>query len=1087
MLYATGKWIVRLARHTLTGSLACGLAAGTVAIAMIAQFWTAFEPIATTRAVMALVWGSGLALLAGSRISQILWRVPHFWRVGIACSGVACWPSLWKAVVAGQSEVPLSWYAEYPQAALAVALPCLTAGLIPVFVGACLYPANDSEKPDADWKNLSAFGWGMVLSVLILPTTLFVRVGAESILLGSAAILTLGAGVSLLVRTWITPEIPAGASLGQFATNTASPAVGGGSTNETDRLMENSTGNGWLCDWGMLVCALAVGYSLNAAYRSSHQLVIGVLPLKLFGWGGFLAGALLAGAQCFRSTSRLSGLRLVLFLTSISTVLVLVLFPFWIRWGVWSSASLSQMWKIVTAKGIPLASILFPFGLVVGSLIRHSRFRGLSIGLVSAGYVCGVYSPGAASMTLAIVASAASISSIVLTSRDQWTSMWTNRLMNRPAARLALYAGVIVASGLCTNWDDPARTARLLFSGEVFSAVGQGHDLLTIERSDRSRWLQTIEGREHVWTFWRHRGNQILVRRDGVPLQTGRMDAAFGPQSFWPIMTTTAPMVIHRRAEHVLCLGGIGHVELDSLLSFPLKSLTCLDASGEAKEVIQTQAALSGQTPSFQDGRLEWVSATPHQFALSKEETQYDLILDCDPSIVALSRQPQLTHEYYSHIARHLRDDGLFSQRINIIDFGAAPVVDLLSSICHVFPQSIILTTDGSELLIVASRSDYPLLSADVIERMEKSHVRQLCSTMGADWSVLCQFACMSPPNVEAISSRGKGSSNSQRNTRWTMSLGAETLRWGPKWREKRDLFSDHVEAFLTALHQSEESEQTIARRIQDSQERLRILTEKVEDQWSYRRSLRDALKERPRTTIQKVNHEIRKTLIDDDQHRKNYLQVLGQAVRTEQPSMTRIEKLENFTAPYDPLITDFAHFEVAHLLSRHPDTDPAQQYRHWMHCITYAPEGDRSTRPVTAAMQLLVDHPEILSDTSWRWDQSQYLLEIMRHRWTTRWQSGHRSKYEEADLQHSIDAVNALMFAMDSQHTLADIEEATWRVQQRMWKETLVGPLRASQSGSGPRNVLLESVRQEWQRKNAAATSSEFNRETERSATAAQ
>ena len=70
--------------------------------------------------------------------------------------------------------------------------------------------------------------------------------------------------------------------------------------------------------------------------------------------------------------------------------------------------------------------------------------------------------------------------------------------------------------------------------------------------------------------------------------------------------------------------------------------------------------------------------------------------------------------------------------------------------------------------------------------------------------------------------------------------------------------------------------------------------------------------------------------------------------------------------------------------------------------------------------------------------------------------------------MQHSIEAVTATVSAMDDLATEAGVDRATWKVQRRIWEDSLVTPTRSRQGNGEPKNPLLESVRQEWLRRNS-------------------
>ena len=1061
MLQATRTWVSRFLFHPHALSLTCGAAAGTAWIAVCAVYWTAFEPVPTARVTFALAWSLTLAILWSPRVSGLLSHIPHFWRVGAASCGLALWPTVWKAVLSRREFIPLDWYAGEWTSLAAMAIPALLTLVPAIGLGCLLCPAPSVDSTRSRSNPLPSFWLGVALSWCVLPTTLFVRASADQVLLGLSACLLVGAGVSLFLR-------------GEMDENTTLTRPELGETNVArtpTSVSPGPRGPGYGIDLISLVGALLIGLTLEAANRAAEQLVLESLPLKFFGWAGFYFGAAVFAGLRPRNIQARAGLRRTLFLTALAAAAVIVLFPVWICLGIWSSATLSSLVSIMLAKGLIPFGIMLPIGCACGSLLSNNTRRSLFSVLIGVGYVLATAFTGPMVAVLMGVTVVATSLSLALWPASEWKALTTRRGMNRPAAALAACLCLVAVTISCQGWINPARSAQLLFSGEAFAAAGSGHDLLTIERADRSRWLKTIEGDNGVWTVWRQRANQLVVRRNGLPAGQLSLDPALGPQNFWSILATAVPLVVHPKADDVLCLGAPGAVEINTLLGFPVQSLTCVEADRDVRTLIEYEATLMTTPSRLQDGRLEWVTATPMQFATSLAPRTYDVIVCPEISAVPLRSQPQFTREFHARMAGHLNEGGLFCQRMNIVDFGSTPLIDTLRSLRSAFEQTSVITTDGSEVLLLATNSPAPLFEPGFVTRLETPQIQRLCATLGADWSAFTQLACVPAEAVDELLAGASGTPNSCVNARFAMKLASETLRWGPKWKEKQALFANRTELILTAMKLEEEPEQIVARRIQDAQERVRILTETADDQWSYRRVLKGALKDRPRTSIQKVNHEIRQALIPEDQHRKAYMVALGRAAREEFPTLEAIERVEKFAAPYDPLVTDFVSFEVAHLLGRMKVADPAREYQHWMHCITYAPGNDRSVLPVAAALDLLRRNPEIVPDAAWRWDQFSQLLDVMRVRWAGRWQADAPSRYEAADMQRSSEAVTATLSTMDDLATEAGVNRETWKVQRRIWEESLVTPTRARQENHDPKDQMLESVRQEWMRRNSELT----------------
>lgn len=1049
MLHATRMWVSRVVLfHPHSLSLACGGAAGTAWIAVCASYWTAFEPVPAARMTFALAWAMTLAAMWLPSVSGLLNRIPHFWRVGAASCGMALWPVVWKAVLSRRELIPLDWYSGPWTSLVAMAIPAALILMPMIVLGSLLCPAPSVDADGRKRNPQTAFWLGVALSWCVLPLTLFVRANADQVVLGMSACLLLGAGLSLFLSrestespsSLINPPFPLSEGLG------------------ADRLRIVLVS---------LASALLVGVALEAANQTAEQILLESLSLKLWGWAGFVVGIVTCAGLGWQNSDRRVGLRWSLLWLAIASASVLMLFPVWMRVGLWSSARLSTLPWLLLVKGLIPFGVLFPLGCSTGILLKNSPSRSLAAGACGVGFAGATFSSWPLALTLLAVTCVSVGLSLSLWTGQSWRELATNGGRNRRTVALAMCVCLLLVTWSCQGWLAPDRSARLLFSGDAFTSVANGDDLVTIERADRSRWLKTIEGQNGIWTVWRQRANQIVVRRNGMIAGQLSLDPALGPQNFWSVMTAAVPLLMHSRADDVLCLGTPGIVEINTLLGFPVRTVTCVEGDREARSLIEYEASLAESSSRLTDGRLEWVNATPVQFAASQTTRTYDVIVCPEASAIPLRSQSQFTQEFHADMVRHLNSGGLFCQRMNVVDFGSTPLIDTLQSLRSVFSQVCVITTDGAEVLLLATNSPDPMLDPGIISRLETPQVQRLCETLGQDWSIFTQLACVKPEVVDELLAGWPGTSNSCVNARFTLRLASETLRWGPKWKEKQVLFTNRTELLLLALGLEDEVQQTVVRRIQDAQERNRILTEKADDQWSYRRILKDALKDRPRTSIQRVNHEIRQALCPEDQHRKDYLIALGRAAREEAPSLASIQRIEEYAQPYDPLVTDFVHFEVAHLLGRCREPDPAREYLHWMYCITYAPDKDRSVRPVAAALDLLRRNPEIVPDPAWRWDQLSYLLDIMRVRWSARWQMNAASKFEAADMQHSIEAVTATLTAMDDLATEAGVSRETWKVQRRLWEDSLVNPTRTRQGNGEARNQMLDSVRQEWQRRN--------------------
>lgn len=1036
MFQATGKWMSRLATESRTVSGLCGLAAGTAWVSVSAVWWSAYEPLWPARAAWAVAVLFALLLISVPWVQRQLARIPRFWRVGIASCGFASWPTIWTLVAARRATFPVEWFTQ-DTTSFAVTAALAFCCVFPIVLLGCVPALNSHSSRNVPGGG--AFWLGVSLAWAVLPTTLFSRVPVDRVLLIVSALMLLGAGISLFLgreETDLdsTPQMPP---------------------------RPRWTSGAWVLS---LAACGGLAVVLESALRISSQLVVDSLPFQLLGWSGFLAGIAISTLNYGDDATTSS--RRTLFGLGVASVALSGLFPVWMSLAIWSSGTVSSFAGIVITKGAIPFLILAPLGWVFGRLCQ---------GLTSVIAVCAT---GVAWMlvsrlampvapAVATVGAVSLLGSLTLWSRISWSELVLYRGRTWATPHLAMLAALLVASWTGLSTLDISRSSRLVFNSESFAAASQGHDLETMERSDRSRLVKSFDGAGDHWTLWRQRSCQLLTRRNGIAVSAMTTDTGMSPQHLWPALSTIVPLTFHHQADHVLCIAPSGMAEIDTILTFPIQTLTCVSSSSTEQAVLKEQARLSGSDHRWTDGRVTWQTLAPSNFFHSLNEKQYDVIIAPEWAVAPATQQPQLTMEFHAAVAARLRDEGIFCQRLSIGDFGATPIVEMLRSLNAAFRQVSIVTTDGSELLLLATNSEYPIVDDQLLQRLETPHVRRLCAQLGGDWSMLTQLSYVTPDKVREIAGT-QAPGNRVLSGQFALRLASDALRWGEKWKEKQALFVDRVTLVLVAMDLKEETEQMIARRIMDSQARVKILTETPDNQWAYRKELKEALKNRPRTKIQKVNNEIRQTFDEYDQHRKSYFLALGSAARQPKPSLESITAVEQFAEPYDPLLTDFAHFEAAHLLGRAATPDPAREYRNWLHCIGYAPVNDRSVRPVVAAMDLLRRHPEIVTDPELRWEQHGALLDAMRLRWVNRWQSGTNSKYDPADMQSATVAIAATLSTMDDLAATAGIDAERWKVQRQVWEDTLQSPLRERQRTTPPQDQMLESVRQELQRRNA-------------------
>lgn len=1032
MLSTTRMWMLRLMTSDQAIESIAGMAAGTVLIVAFGSYWTTFIPSSLAVVAVTLVVAGVLALLHSSVVGRLIQRMPPFVRWAVASCGVAMLPVVWKWLLTKQELVPLS---AYDSAVLTVAVHAAFA--LPLLGGAVVCGGLLSCRTGRTTEGgVSRWYWtGLAVSECVVPWTVMVSVGADRLLSGLAAGLLVLAGGSLLFAREDNESAPASLSASQ-------------------------EGAGWLA----FVLACLAGFGLSKVSLMADQLVLETLTFKGCLWAGLLIG-MVAGTGGRSTIGPPALVRTAAWCLGGAACLGLWLFPWGMRWAVWSSAHVSSLAGIFLAKGAIPFLLAAPWGVVVGRLVKI-RLSGGIVWALAGGFAAAQGLSVSTNMALPVLGTIGLLTGLTTLDHSFWRWRPFTGCARWRVAGLAASALLIGGVWLTRGAFDPVQSARVVFSGEAFASAANGYDLDTILKADRGRCLVKYEVEGVVWTHWRTRGNQSIVRRNGIPVSQITLDPGLGPQNFWSTMAVLVPVLAHPQADHVLVLGDTSSVEVATALELPIHSLTCVQPQGPLQALIQQQATTLGVEHRWEDSRLQAVSLDPSRFLAAPVVETFDVIVCPAALTMSLSAQPHLTREYYQRAAARLNDSGLLCQRVNIVDYGSQPVKELCQTLRDVFQQVTILTTDGSEVLLLASSESTPLFDETMVARLDTPQVRGVCGKLGGDWTMVTQLAGLPAESVEELL-KGAVPGNSSRNVRFMATLGPEMLRWGDKHQEKRKLFSNGVDLVLNQMGLSDEAKQPLVRRIQDSQERVTTLTEIPDNAWEYRKLLKTALKDRPRASLRTVNHELKRTLDPDDQRRKAYLAALGQLVTQPQLAPEAVEGLLEFAAPFDPLLTDFVHFEVAHLLARATPRDPVQEYRHWMHCVLSSPDRDRSIRTVGSAMQLLAEYADVPGHPELRWDHAQLLLEVMRMRWVLRWQPGvSPSKFEPSDRQFSLDAIQSVLRMMDATRESAGIDQATWQVQRRVWEDTLVSPLRTRQTYGNSNEHMKAIVQQEWLKK---------------------
>jgi hypothetical protein len=502
---------------------------------------------------------------------------------------------------------------------------------------------------------------------------------------------------------------------------------------------------------------------------------------------------------------------------------------------------------------------------------------------------------------------------------------------------------------------------------------------------------------------------------------------------------------LHEKPGRLLLMGLGSSESLAAGLLFPLSDIVCLESNAGLVRVIREAVAGDSGLNPLDDERVTVAVCDP-TFGVAAVPGAFDVIVS-SPEHLALGRaQPYLTAEFYARAARKLAPDGVFCQRLHFVDFGPRPLRTIVRTMQSVFRDVIVLEAAPGDLLVAATNDERGLIRHGLVSRFEHPHVRAILAQSGIDWTMVLNLGALNRVGLDKFIDKAAGAPNSAATGRLPLSLPREVMRWGFKIRETHEALSGSHSRLLAWVDKKDAEAPALVRRLAEVQGQFELMTKLSDQYWAYRGSLRDQVKEKPRSQIQQASaSDEPKRLHPEDRRRLRYLQALGQAVRSGRAA--DIERLVEFASPYDPLISYFVHEEAAELYARLPERDYANELRHRLYSTFYSSPQDASLRNVVAALRLLREHPESEPDPLRRWDDLNALLQALKLRWEA------RSGVRPADVREAINDIDTTVLAVEQTFEVlerltfeAGLPERLWTSRRTVLEQNLIRPVRAYQ-----------------------------------------
>jgi hypothetical protein len=1010
---------------------AAGLAAGACYAVGLWSFWSQWGT--SLAANCGLTLAAATALIGGLRAAQfktqMATRIALTWIALGAAVATAPWIS--SVALGGLHWIPVAAL-EHPLVAVSVTLAAALACVGPTILLLCLICATPPRGTRLRSRIADPWLWsGAACSLAVIPLTSALVLGMQQL-------------------GWILAVGAVGTSIIEWQRRRSGVHEQGFEAQCFERL---ETRHPWhLTDLTHIVTGVTIGISCALTLHMNSQLQAGMTFSVFAAVAGVLVGASTGLAlRVWRLRGRSMEAENVfgsgMLLSVAGVALLAAMFGLLIDLHLWLNATVSNHWVLMTARVFLAALPMAPCGLaiVIATDERPHMVRGHFLGdlsVVAASFaigfaVFGWWAPEPSVVLPWFELLACGLAILFLRIAGLSTPI------RRPTYLAALGTIALAAIGFWFTEYDPARAARLLYSTTTFSAYRDGVDENTLMVLDDGRLTALRSNGRSTWTVWKHHGAQLQFRENGIPRHITSVNLAICPQSSGELLPAVAPLVMHPNPRRVLLTGLGSTATLQACLAFPVTSLTCTEADGALiKLAHKTVAAELGADP-LDDSRLQLLRVDPALAAAAAEEP-YDVIIVASTQPSLFDAAGTTTTDYFARIARKLQPGGVVCVRFQYVDFGAEPLRTMLRTVGSVFTNVRTLESAPGELIILASGDGGPAIDAEFAKRAEASHVRRVMSQCGWDWSILLGLAAVDDAAADEIAVTAHP--NTAADGRFAFTSAPEALRWGAKLAEIQQMLAAHTSQMLKWIGPCTEAED-VAKRLADVTEQRKVVHDNPEQFWSYRKTLKDRLQNRPRSLIVPVAHEgLQRRLHPEDERRKEYLKALGAAARQERPDAESIQRVAQFVDPFDPLVSFFAHHEAAYLWSRSAERDVSAELGHRMYTVYYGAGTDRSVRNVTATLELLLKSEESTSTQQARWDHMNSLLEVLRQRWAYRMQFPEQSRFAAADLDESLTVVRGTLAAMDEMHPELDLSRDHWPARRALLEHELVAPLKSAQ-----------------------------------------
>lgn len=357
-----------------------------------------------------------------------------------------------------------------------------------------------------------------------------------------------------------------------------------------------------------------------------------------------------------------------------------------------------------------LLGSLFPLVVRIVSSGKQARTTGRTVGDAYAantvGAIAGSFASGfvlipwlglLGSMRLCVALNFAVAGVAFVAARDRYT-----KKQRRPAAYSAATLGVAVSAILIVivvliepPWDPEVMSSAVYRYAPSLTDKSR-QDLFDFLKRGQGETLFYKEGITATVAVQRQSGGRVLK-------VNGKPEASTAGDMPTQILIGALPLLVRDRTDDVLLIGLGSGVTLGSVEQFPVKRVTCVELEPAVIEASRHFEDVNNHP--LDDPRLKMVSNDGRNFIYTTDQ-KFDVIVS-EPSNPWVTGVANLfTLEYFKRGAERLKDDGLFSQWLQIYEMAPEDVRSLIATFRAAFPQVYLFRGAEGDLMLLGSKSE---------------------------------------------------------------------------------------------------------------------------------------------------------------------------------------------------------------------------------------------------------------------------------------------------------------------------------------------------------------------------------------------